>query len=889
VRSVEVTQTGDQLSVHIVGDHLSKPCPVATYQKQKLTFEWSAKLEGKSTTIPVTTNDVASVWYGWFSARPCKVRMQIRTKHPMQPRIEPTSDGWTVTVGSAPEVIKPKKTNKKVTTAKNATAKKAAIKKSSVKTAMKPTPIDAFPTTVPPLTPIHKPSATTEVVALTIPAPRKAAPAGSKTDAGGRHVSLECTNANLTQILKGLALQSGENIIIGPGLEKMSVSADLHEVTIDQALDYVCSLTGAKYARVEGTYVVSPDAPSFQRAMTSLINRSNQTSIVRVVPIASGACGQVESALDKWFSPGTLKVVVPGENGDKDSPDASAAAAGAPAASGTASAPAAAPASSGSSGKDVTGNYIILIGEPKWVDAGERVAKEVDERIVQAKITVQQQQHDNETQAETVRMQELSEKAKASEDLMMSMAPVVRSYQVQNGAANDLKEALVAQGGAANVSMVASPKDSLSQVIVLQGTNESVDRAYSLLRQLDAGGDSDTTAGGDELYSYDVKFADPRSLREAVISQVPGLRAILPPNNVGNVNLYKPEETKKESNDVSSNNLSQNQSNQQSESSGGGSGSLGSSSGAVQTTEVSDGQFEIPFTKEEAQAVPMRLLLRGSHALIQQALKYLEVLDVPIKQVAIELRVMDLSKQDAINAGIDWNIISGGAVKILNLNNAQSTPSNTIGVSISGNNFNGDVTASLDRITSKTNLIARPNIVAMDGRQSEIFVGDIVRYIESETTSQNGPTITTGEVPVGVRLSILPRVGADGNLTLDLRPRVSILDSFTQVPGGGELPQTSSRMAQSTLSLKSGETIAIGGLIQDEDVKNISGIPILMDLPFLGHLFKKTSNSKQRSEVVIFLTAREIDGPVGSQSALPMMKEVDKDDKENKDHKGGSR
>jgi type II secretory pathway component GspD/PulD (secretin) len=204
-----------------------------------------------------------------------------------------------------------------------------------------------------------------------------------------------------------------------------------------------------------------------------------------------------------------------------------------------------------------------------------------------------------------------------------------------------------------------------------------------------------------------------------------------------------------------------------------------------------------------------------------------------------------------------------------------------VGTSISGNNFSGDVTASLDRIASKTNLIARPNMVAMDGKQCEIFVGDIVRYIESETTSQNGPTITTGEVPVGVRLSILARVGAEGNLTLDLRPRVSILDSFTQVPGGGELPQTSSRMSQSTISVKSGETIAIGGLIQDQDVKNISGIPFLMDLPFLGHLFKSSQLSKQRTEVVFFLTAREIDGPLQAEKVLPMQKEEDK-------NKGGS-
>jgi type II secretory pathway component GspD/PulD (secretin) len=270
----------------------------------------------------------------------------------------------------------------------------------------------------------------------------------------------------------------------------------------------------------------------------------------------------------------------------------------------------------------------------------------------------------------------------------------------------------------------------------------------------------------------------------------------------------------------------------------------------------------------------MRLIFRGSHDQVLQALKFAKVLDTPPRQVALELRVMELTKSDALNAGIDWSIVTGGAVKVLNLNNAQTSANNTASISISGKGFNGDVTASLDALAEKNKLVARPNLVAMDGRQSEVFIGDIVRYVESITQSQNGTTVTTGEVPVGVRLSVLPRIGADGNMTLDLRPRVSLLTSFTSVPGGGQLPQTSSRFAQSTISLQSGQTIAIGGLIQDQDVKTLSGIPILMNLPISGPLFRSTTLSKERTELVIFLTARTLNGPVGNADALPMMRDL---------------
>ena len=96
------------------------------------------------------------------------------------------------------------------------------------------------------------------------------------------------------------------------------------------------------------------------------------------------------------------------------------------------------------------------------------------------------------------------------------------------------------------------------------------------------------------------------------------------------------------------------------------------------------------------------------------------------------------------------------------------------------------------------------------------------------------------------------------NITLDFNPVLSILQGFTDVPGGGKLPQTSVRSATSSVQIKSGETIAIGGLIQDQDRKSYGGIPILKDLPIIGQLFGRTSNTKVRSEVVFFVTVKEV-------------------------------
>jgi type II secretory pathway component GspD/PulD (secretin) len=109
------------------------------------------------------------------------------------------------------------------------------------------------------------------------------------------------------------------------------------------------------------------------------------------------------------------------------------------------------------------------------------------------------------------------------------------------------------------------------------------------------------------------------------------------------------------------------------------------------------------------------------------------------------------------------------------------------------------------------------------------------------------------EVPVGIILLVHPRVNDEGNITLRVHPVVSTLTAITD-----GLPQTSSREAETIVRVKDGDTIVIGGLIRDEDTKQMSKIPLLGDLPILGHLFRNESRTKRRSEVTVYLTIKLI-------------------------------
>jgi general secretion pathway protein D len=268
-------------------------------------------------------------------------------------------------------------------------------------------------------------------------------------------------------------------------------------------------------------------------------------------------------------------------------------------------------------------------------------------------------------------------------------------------------------------------------------------------------------------------------------------------------------------------------------------------------------------TSTKSNSIPMKLLLRGSKEQIDAAKSYIAMVDTPPKQVAVELRVMELSREDALKVGLDWSVLTGGTLKTIRINNALGNPSTPGGVG-ADLQFPGGGTASiigaLDALSTRTNVLARPSILANDGVPTNMFVGDEVRYVKAITNASNGSglQVVTDQVDVGVDFNVTARIGEDGNILLDLQPTLKVLQGFTDVPGGGQLPQTSRRSAATQMSIKSGETIAIGGLIQDQDRKVHNGIPFLKDLPLIGHLFGRTSNAKVRSEVVFFVTVKEV-------------------------------
>lgn len=251
-------------------------------------------------------------------------------------------------------------------------------------------------------------------------------------------------------------------------------------------------------------------------------------------------------------------------------------------------------------------------------------------------------------------------------------------------------------------------------------------------------------------------------------------------------------------------------------------------------------------------AVSKTLILRGPESLVEEALKLVKELDTPRAQVAISVTISDVTDSGLKELGLNWTL--GGFTV---------GESNNKGVNFgtftrTGTSFAAAI-KGLETV-DKAKLLASPSVSVMDGQRAFVLIGSRLKFPEVVGYSTNGnPIITTKEERVGVYLQVAPEVATDGTITLSLYPQVSTVVGFTEI-GGGSYPQIDSREAQTTLRVKSGDTVVIGGLYKNEELEKIQQIPLLSRIPILGELFKSRKKTKAASQVIISLSLKLV-GP----------------------------
>ena len=263
----------------------------------------------------------------------------------------------------------------------------------------------------------------------------------------------------------------------------------------------------------------------------------------------------------------------------------------------------------------------------------------------------------------------------------------------------------------------------------------------------------------------------------------------------------------------------------------------------------------LPESQIKAETVNNVVVVMCSGSEYHRILALMEEIDVPPRQVMFEAEAVEVSRADIKNLGIDWGSITA----------LPSAPpyeqGNAFRVEI-GNGYGIDVKGQINRLIEdkKGRLLASPRIAALDGQTAQIMIGDRLA-VENRTIVSGSELITVTYVDVGIKLEVTPFVNDDNTITTRIRPEVS---NKADVTKNGN-PNIRTRQSDTTLRVKNGETIVLGGLIQREEIRHIFKFPLLGDIPLVGqYLFRTTSTEKRETELVILITPKMI-GPGGGR------------------------
>ncbi|MBC8140849.1 MAG: type II secretion system protein GspD [Armatimonadetes bacterium] len=429
---------------------------------------------------------------------------------------------------------------------------------------------------------------------------------------------------------------------------------------------------------------------------------------------------------------------------------------------------------------------------------------------------------------------------------------------------NDLYSTLRNKFPGINVPATGATNDgdpARSKLLVLNDTTERIGEVREFVRQLEIAASDTINTQVTELYKIKAANAQDlirltQQLAPTVIIQV-GASQLFQPSGTGQSASFSPGGTLGNT---------------------GVGGGLGAGLGATQGAGAGAGQGATapgtatggPANTAQGSGVantPNTLVLTGSPADIAKAREILERIDVRTPQIAYEARVVDVNREDLQQLGIRYDFSRQAIVGERN-----ETGQGTVGLPASsqtaGNpNFGAifrspyTIGATLDALANRNRArtLASPNLSAIDGQPATAFIGDQIKYVVSIQQTPQGQTVQTETASVGITLRVTGKASPDGYITLYVHPEVSSITSFRDLPNGISLPQIATRFVDTTVRVKSGETIAIGGLLREVDINNLQKIPIIGDIPFLGQLFRRSQKTKQRSEIVVFVTARATD------------------------------
>jgi general secretion pathway protein D len=250
-----------------------------------------------------------------------------------------------------------------------------------------------------------------------------------------------------------------------------------------------------------------------------------------------------------------------------------------------------------------------------------------------------------------------------------------------------------------------------------------------------------------------------------------------------------------------------------------------------------------------------------------------EKLDIVREQVLVEMLILEVSQESLLDLGVDWATLdepSANSVRGFGMTNLGPRVNFLSGTAeglslgawqaVGGSVKIGAILQAMEK-QSGVNILSTPHILASNHRKAKIVVGENRAFVTqsriTETTDPVTPTVikTFEYKDVGITLDITPHVSQGGMIRLEIKSEFTkLIEDVTSA--SLETPTTAKRTAQTVVTMGSGATVVIGGLIRDDTVKNVKKVPLLGDLPLVGALFRSQSHHKQKTNLLLFITPR---------------------------------
>ncbi|MBF0618724.1 MAG: type II secretion system protein GspD [Candidatus Omnitrophica bacterium] len=263
-----------------------------------------------------------------------------------------------------------------------------------------------------------------------------------------------------------------------------------------------------------------------------------------------------------------------------------------------------------------------------------------------------------------------------------------------------------------------------------------------------------------------------------------------------------------------------------------------------------------------------QVIVVDTEAKIKEIGEVIKQFDHKEQEVLIEARIVQVTLSDTYKMGIDWDSIvknTHGLEMKTNWGGVGSDAKGSLAIgTLSDDNYHAVVEA-LGK-AGKSHILSNPRIAVLNNEEAKILVGTTKPYVTSTTTTPTSGPVTVSEdikfIDVGVKLLVTPTIHPDGFVTMKIRPEVSSTGIPLKTGSGNEIPVIDTSEVDTTVRVKDGVTVVIGGLIKEDRTNQDSKVPFLGDIPVVGHAFKNTSRTKDKTEIVIFLTPKIMTGDV---------------------------